>query len=133
MAGSFNKVMLMGHLTRDPDLTYTPSRTPVVEISLATNRYWTDHAGEKRSETCFITCKAFGRQAENINKYFVKGKPIFIEGHLKFESWEDKTTSEKRSRHRVVIESFQFIPRDSTQNVSADVPGPDVDGPCKEL
>jgi single-strand DNA-binding protein len=108
MAG-FNKVFLMGNLTRDPQLSYTPSQTAVVDFGLATNRRWTSRDGEQREETCFVDCRAFGRMAENINKYLTKGRPVFLEGRLTFESWTAQDGT-KRSRHRVTVESFQFLP-----------------------
>ena len=105
---NFNKVMLMGNLTRDPQLTYLPSQTAVVDFGLATNRRWTSQDGQQREETCFIDCRAFGRMAENINKYLTKGRPVFIEGRLTFDSWTAQDGS-KRSRHRVTVENFQFL------------------------
>lgn len=130
MAGSFNKVILMGHLTRDPVLSYTPQQTPVVEFGMATNRVWTGQDGQKKDETCYISCKAFGRMAENINKFFHKGKPIFIEGRLKFESWTTDA-QEKRSRLRVMVENFQFVPAD--HGPTADPNVEDTEEPCTEL
>ncbi len=108
MAG-FNKVFLMGNLTRDPQLSYTPNQTAVVDFGLATNRRWTSKDGEQREETCFVDCRAFGRMAENINKYLTKGRPIFMEGRLTFDSWTAQDGT-KRSRHRVTVENFQFLP-----------------------
>ncbi len=108
MAG-FNKIFLMGNLTRDPQLSYTPSQTAVVDFGLATNRRWTSREGEKREDTCFVDCRAFGRLAENINKYLTKGRPVFVEGRLSFESWTAQDGA-KRSRHRVTVENFQFLP-----------------------
>lgn len=108
MAG-FNKVLLMGNLTRDPQLSYTPNQTAVVDFGLATNRVWTGQDGSPRRETCFVDCRAFGRQAENINKYMSKGRAIFVEGRLTFESWTAQDGS-RRSRHRVTVENFQFLP-----------------------
>jgi single-strand DNA-binding protein len=108
MAG-FNKVLLMGNLTRDPQLSYTPSQTAVVDFGLAVNRRWTSKGGESKEETCFVDCRAFGRQAENINKYLTKGRPVFVEGRLTFDSWTSQDGT-KRSRHRVTAETFQFLP-----------------------
>ncbi|MHC4292774.1 MAG: single-stranded DNA-binding protein [Planctomycetota bacterium] len=105
---NFNKVLLMGNLTRDPQLTYLPSQTAVVDFGLATNRRWKSQDGQQREETCFIDCRAFGRMAENINKYLTKGRPVFIEGRLTFDSWTAQDGS-KRSRHRVTVENFQFL------------------------
>lgn len=106
---SFNKILLMGNLTRDPQLSYTPSQTAVVDFGLAVNRRWTSRDGEKKEETCFVDCRAFGRIAENINKYLNKGRPVFIEGRLSFDTWTAQDGS-KRSKHRVTVENFQFLP-----------------------
>ncbi|MHC4059995.1 MAG: single-stranded DNA-binding protein [Planctomycetota bacterium] len=106
---SFNKVLLMGNLTRDPQLSYTPNQTAVVDFGLAVNRRWTGQDGSQRDETCFVDCRAFGRMAENINKYLSKGRPVFVEGRLSFDSWTAQDGT-KRSRHRVTVENFQFLP-----------------------
>src|SRR4051812_47419661 len=106
---SFNKVILLGNLTRDPQLKYLPSQTPVAEFGLAVNRKFRTQAGEDREEVTFVDCAAFAKQAELINQYFTKGKPIFIEGRLKYDSWEDKQGGGKRSKLTVVVENFQFI------------------------
>ena len=105
---NFNKVFLMGNLTRDPQLSYLPSQTAVVDFGLAVNRRWTGKDGEKREETCFVDCRAFGRMAENLNKYMSKGRPLFVEGRLTFDSWTAQDGT-KRSRHRVTVENFQFL------------------------
>jgi single-strand DNA-binding protein len=106
---SFNKVILMGNLTRDPQLKYLPSQTAVAEFGLAMNRKFRTQQGEDREEVTFVDCAAFGKTADVINQYFTKGKPIFIEGRLKFDSWEDKQGGGKRSRLTVVVENFQFV------------------------
>lgn len=106
---NFNKILLMGNLTRDPQLSYTPSQTAVVDFGLAVNRRWTSRDGEKKEETCFVDCRAFGRNAENLNKYMTKGRPLFIEGRLTFDSWTAQDGT-KRSKHRVTVENFQFLP-----------------------
>ena len=105
---NYNKILLMGNLTRDPQLSYLPSQTAVVEFGLAVNRTWTGKDGTKNDSTCFVDCRAYGRTAENINKYLAKGKPIFIEGSLDFDSWTAQDGT-KRSKHRVFVENFQFI------------------------
>ncbi len=105
---NFNKVLLIGNLTRDPQLSYLPSQTPVVEFGLAVNRRWRSNEGEDRQETCFVDCRAFGRLAENINKYMSKGRPLFVEGRLTFDSWTAQDGT-KRSKHRVTVENFQFL------------------------
>jgi len=106
---NFNKVLLMGNLTRDPQLSYTPNQTPVVDFGLAVNRRWTGQDGSQREETCFVECQAFGRQAENINKYLSKGRGVFVEGRLTFNSWTAQDGT-KRSRHRVTVQNSQFLP-----------------------
>ena len=106
---SFNKVILMGNLTRDPQLKYLPSQTAVVEFGLACNRKFKTQAGEDKEEVTFVDCTAFGRTGEVINQYFTKGKPIFIEGRLKYDQWEDKQGGGKRHKLTVVIENFQFV------------------------
>ena len=105
---NFNKVLLIGNLTRDPQLSYTPNQTAVVEFGLAVNRRWKGQDGENREETCFVDCQAFGRLAENINKYLTKGRPLFVEGRLTFNSWTAQDGT-KRSKHRVTVENFQFL------------------------
>jgi single-strand DNA-binding protein len=106
---NLNRVLLMGNLTRDPQLSYTPNQTAVVDFGLAVNRRWTGQDGSRREETCFVDCRAFGRQAENINKYLSKGRLVFLEGRLSFESWTGQDGT-RRSRHRVTVENFQFLP-----------------------
>ena len=106
---SFNKVLLMGNLTRDPQLKYLPSQTAVVEFGIACNRKFRTANGEDKEEVTYVDITSFGKQAEVINQYFQKGKPIFIEGRLKFDSWEDKQGGGKRSKLTVVVENFQFV------------------------
>ena len=106
---SFNKVMLMGNLTRDPQMKYLPSQTAVCEFGLASNRKFKTASGEDREEVLFVDCTAFGRTGEVINQYCQKGKPIFIEGRLKYDSWEDKNGGGKRNKLTVVVDTFQFI------------------------
>ena len=107
---SFNRVLLMGNLTRDPQLKYIPgSNTAVAEFGLATNRKFRTANGEDREEVTFVDITAFGKQAEVINQYMTKGKPIFIEGRLKLDQWEDKNGGGKRSKLTVVVENFQFV------------------------
>ncbi|BET67075.1 single-stranded DNA-binding protein [Opitutales bacterium ASA1] len=105
---SFNKVILMGNLTRDPELRVTPKGTAVCQIGLAVNQTYRDKDGNSREETTFIDVDAFGRQAEVIAKYLTKGRPVLIEGRLKLDSWESKE-GEKRSKLKVVMENFQFV------------------------
>jgi single-strand DNA-binding protein len=105
---NFNKVFLLGNLTRDPQLSYMPSQTPVVDFGLAVNRRWTGQDGNSREETCFVDCRAFGRNAENINKYCRKGRQLFVEGRLTFDTWTAQDGT-KRSKHRVTVQTFQFV------------------------
>jgi single-strand DNA-binding protein len=106
---NFNKVILAGNLTRDPELRYTPKGTAVARIGLAINRTWKSETGEMKEEVTFVDVDAFGRTAENIGQYFKKGRPILIEGRLRYETWEDKQTNQKRSKLGVVLENFQFM------------------------
>ena len=112
---SFNRIFLMGNLTRDPQLSYLPSQTPVVDFGLAVNRKWKSREGEDKEEVCFVDCRAFGRMAENINKYLTKGRPLFVEGRLTLDTWTAKDGT-KRSRHRVTVERFQFLPGSAGQH-----------------
>ena len=105
---NYNKVMLMGNLTRDPELRYLPSNMPVVQIGMAINRRWRSKEGENQDETNFVECEAFGRTAEVINEYLKKGRPLFIEGRLKLDQWQDKEGN-NRSKMKVIIETFQFV------------------------
>jgi len=105
---SFNKVLLMGHLARDPELSYTPGGTAITVFTIAINRKWKGKDGEVREEVDFIDCKAFTGIAETIANHLVKGNPIFIEGRLTVEKWESKE-GEKKSRVRVIVEKFCFI------------------------
>ena len=106
---SFNKVILAGNLTRDPELRYTPKGTAVAKIGLAVNRTWVGEDGQKKEEVSFIDVEAWGRQGEVIAQYMKKGRPLLIEGRLKLDSWEDKNTKQKVSKLKVVLESFSFI------------------------
>lgn len=104
---NFNKVFIAGNLTRDVELKTIPSGYAVAQIGLAVNRRWSDKDGEKKEETTFIDCEAWGKTAETIAKFFAKGKPIFLEGRLKLDQWEQE--GQKRSKLKVVVESFQFV------------------------
>jgi len=106
---SFNKVILMGNLTRDPEMRYTPSGTAIAKLGLAVNRVWRDTEGQQKEETTFVDVDAFGKQAETLGQYMQKGRPILIEGRLKLDQWEDKNTGQNRSRLGVVLERFTFI------------------------
>jgi len=107
---SYNKVILMGNLTRDPEMRFLPSNTPVAQIGIAVNERWKNKQTDQWEERVnFIDCEAFARTAEVINQYFQKGKPILIEGKLRMDQWEDKQTGQKRSKLKVVIDSFEFV------------------------
>ena len=124
---SFNKVILVGNLTRDPELRYTPKGSAVAKIGLAVNRVWTSEAGEKKEEVTFVDCDAFGKTAETMAKYLSKGKQVLIEGRLKLDQWEDKQTSQKRSKLGVVVETMQFLGAktgDEKKNDEASVSAP---------
>ncbi|MCJ7544139.1 MAG: single-stranded DNA-binding protein [Phycisphaerae bacterium] len=105
---SYNKVILVGNLTRDPQMSYLPSQMAVVEFGLAVNRRWRGQDGQQREETCFVDCRAYGKPAETINQYLAKGKSVLVEGRLHLDTWEGKDGT-KRSKHRVVVERFQFL------------------------
>ena len=106
---SYNKVMLLGNLTRDPEVKYTPKGSAVADIGLAVNRTYTTDGGEKREETTFVDVTMWGRQAEIAGEYLKKGRPLFVEGRLQLDTWDDKQTGQKRSKMRVVCENFQML------------------------
>lgn len=106
---NLNRVLLIGNLTRDPELRVTPKGSSICQFGLAVNRTFKDASGQQREETTFVDIEAWGRQGEVISKYCTKGRPLFVEGRLRFDSWEDKNTGQKRSRLSVVLENFQFI------------------------
>ena len=133
---SFNKVILIGNLTRDPELKYLPKGTGVCNISMAVNRRWKTEAGEDREDVYFADCKAFGKQAETLSQYVKKGHPLMVEGRLTREEWDDKKSGEKKSATRIMIESFQFLksreegaaPAPRREAAPAAAPKPDLDG-----
>ena len=106
---NFNKVYLIGNLTRDPELRVTPKGTAICQFGIAVNRKFKDESGALRDDTTFVDIEAWGRQGEAISKYCTKGKPLFIEGRLKFDQWEDKTSGPTRSKLKVVLENFEFL------------------------
>src|SRR6185436_1963745 len=106
---NFNKVILAGNLTRDPELRYTPKGTAVARLGMAVNRTWKNEAGETKEEVTFVDVDSFGRQAEVIAQYVKKGRPLLVEGRLKLDQWEDKNTHQKQSKLKVVLESFSFL------------------------
>jgi single-strand DNA-binding protein len=116
---NFNRVILAGNLTRDPELRYTPKGTAIASFGLAINRKWKSETGESKEEVCFVDVEAWDRQAEVVAQYFKKGRPILVEGRLKFDQWEDKNTHQKQSKLKVRLESFSFI---DTKGADGDVP-----------
>jgi single-strand DNA-binding protein len=106
---NLNRVLLIGNLTRDPEVRYTPKGTAVAEIGLAINRVYSGEDGAKKEETTFVEVTLWARQAEIAGQYLKKGRPVFIEGRLQLDSWDDKQTGQKRSRLRVVSESLQLL------------------------
>jgi single-strand DNA-binding protein len=127
---NFNKVILAGNLTRDPELRYTPQGIAVAVFGLAVNRVWKDDTGQQKEEVTFVDIEAWRGLAETIGKYLTKGRPVLIEGRLKMDSWEDKETKQKRSKLKVVAENMQFLgaPRNvefqGGEGESAGNPGP---------
>ena len=105
---NFNQVILAGRLTRDPQLSTLPSNTSVCEFGMAINRKWRSQSGEMREEVCFVEIRAYGRQAETLNQYMQKGRPLLVEGRLKYDQWEGKDGG-KRSKLYVVVDTFQFL------------------------
>jgi len=106
---SFNKVILAGNLTRDPELRYTPKGTAIARLGIACNRKWKSETGEMKEEVTFVDVDAFGKTAETIGQYLKKGRPILIEGRLRYDTWEDKQSGQKKSKLGVVLENFQFL------------------------
>ncbi|MCG3137592.1 MAG: Single-stranded DNA-binding protein [Phycisphaerae bacterium] len=115
---NFNRVILAGNLTRDPQLSYLPSNTPVVELGLAINRRWKANDGQMRDETCFVDCVAYGRTAETMNQYLSKGRPVMVEGRLRYRQWEAQDGG-KRSKLEVIVENFQFLEKGQREEGAA--------------
>jgi single-strand DNA-binding protein len=106
---NLNRVLLIGNLTRDPEIRYTPQGVAVADISLAINRFTTNSEGEKKEEVTFVDVTLWNRVAEIAKDYLKKGKPVFIEGRLRLDTWDDKQTGQKRSRLRVVADGMQLL------------------------
>jgi single-strand DNA-binding protein len=106
---SFNQVILLGNVTRDPELRYTPKGTAVTELGMAMNRVYTAESGEKREDVTFVDVTLWGRTAEIAGEYAKKGRPVMIEGRLQLDSWDDKQSGQKRSKLKVVGESLHLI------------------------
>jgi single-strand DNA-binding protein len=113
---NFNKVILAGNLTRDPELRYTPKGVAIAKITLAINRTWKSETGETKEEVTFVDVDAFGRQAEVVGQYMKKGRPFLVEGRLKLDQWEDKNTHQKQSKLKVVLEGFSFLASNRADN-----------------
>lgn len=117
---SFNKVILMGNLTRDPDIKYTPKGTAICDIGLAINRTYSTDSGEKREEVTFVDVTLWGRVAEIIGEYCKKGRPLFVEGRLQLDTWDDKQSGQKRSKLKIIGENIQLLGgRDSDERSPA--------------
>ena len=138
---NFNKVILIGNLTRDPELRYTPKGTAIAKIALAINRTWKTETGETKEEVTFVDIDAFGRQAETLGQYMKKGRPIMIEGRLKLDTWDDKQTNQKRSKILVTAENVKFLssgqPREggapeNARNRPPATPAPTASEPAEE-
>ena len=106
---NLNKVMIIGNLTRDPELKYTPKGSAIAEVGVAVNRNYTTDSGEKREETTFVDIVLYGRLAEIAGEYLKKGRSAYFEGRLKLDTWDDKQTGQKRSKMRIVGESLQLL------------------------
>jgi single-strand DNA-binding protein len=146
---NLNKVLLMGNLTRDPEVRYTPKGTAVTELGIAVNRIYTGENGEKREEVTFVDVTVWGRTAENVGEYLKKGRPVFIEGRLQLDSWEDKQSGQKRNKLKVVADNVQFlgsrgsggggggpeegdeVPRSGTGGGARNAPPPKSSGPAE--
>lgn len=124
MSLNYNKVIIGGNLTRDPELKYTPQGTAIARVGLAINSKYTTKDGTKKEETTFVDVDAFGKTAENAAKYLKKGSSILVEGRLKLDTWDDKTTGQKRSKLGVLADSIQFTssPKQAAQTEPAHKP-----------
>jgi single-strand DNA-binding protein len=125
---NFNKVILAGNLTRDPELRYTPKGTAIARLGLAVSRRWRTETGELKDETTFVDVDAFGKAAETIAQYLKKGRSVLIEGRLRYDTWEDKQTGQKRSKLSVVLENFTFLDSGRVEGAA-----PNADKPPAEL
>ncbi len=106
---NLNKVLLIGNLTKDPELRYTQSGAAICDVRMAVNRRFLGQNGETRDETCFVQVTIFGKRGEAFSRFFQKGKPAFIEGRLRYDEWEDKQSGQKRSKLSIVAEDWQFV------------------------
>jgi single-strand DNA-binding protein len=124
---SLNKVFLIGNLTRDPELRVTPKGTAICQFGLAVNRQYKDDSGQTRDETTFVDIEAWGKQGELVSKYLTKGSPAMVEGRLRLDQWEDKTSGQKRSRLKVVLDNVQFLGRATAPGSGPSASSDDVD------
>jgi single-strand DNA-binding protein len=106
---NLNRVYLAGRLTRDPEVRYTPSGTAIADIGLAVSRFFKNDQGESKEETDFFDVTAFGKTAEVVQKHLRKGSPIYVEGRLKLDQWDDRETGKKRSKVKIIAEAMQFV------------------------
>lgn len=123
---SYNRVILAGNLTRDPELTNTAGGTAICKFGLAINRKWQGQDGDTKSETCFVDCTIFGKQADTFAQYMTKGKPVLVEGRLSFNQWTGQDGA-RRSKLEVVVERFQFLGGGEQQKPQAAAPTADAD------
>src|SRR5712672_882780 len=121
---NFNKVILAGNLTRDPEVRYTPKGMAIAKFGMAINRTWKSESGESKEEVTFVDIDAFGRQAEVISQYCKKGSPLLVEGRLRLDQWDDKQTGQKRSKLGVVVEGFQFTGGPNRGEGGGEAPAP---------
>jgi single-strand DNA-binding protein len=131
---NLNRVLLIGNLTRDPEIRYTPKGTAVADVGLAINRVLNTEEGERREEVTYVDVVLWARLAEIADQYLKKGRPVFIEGRLQLDSWDDKQTGQKRSRLRVVAENMQLLGSRSESEAAASTtprrsPGPAAPAP----
>lgn len=119
---SYNRIVLMGNLTRDPQLSFTPANTPVCKFGIATNRKWRDQEGNSREEVCFVDCTLFGRGGEVFNQYMSKGRSVLVEGRLHLNQWTN-SEGEKRSKHEVIVDNFTFV---GARGEAGGAPGPEA-------
>ena len=120
---NLNRVLLIGNLTRDPEVRYTPKGTAVADIGIAVNRVYSGEDGEKKEEVTFVDVTLWGRKAEVAQEYLKKGRPVFIEGRLQLDTWDDKQTGQKRSRLRVVAENMQMLGSRGDSEAGSTAPG----------
>lgn len=117
-----NKALLIGNLTRDPEVKVTTKGTTVANFTIALNRSWTNEAGQKQDEVAFVDCDALGKTGDLVGKFLKKGSQVMIEGRLKLDQWEDKTSGQKRSKLKVFVENVQFLDRKPAEGAAPPQP-----------